>query len=415
MSKKIKILVVPSDRTGVSFFRSTKPHLYLEQMYPDEFHVDIEYQPQLNNDTWLSQYDIIHYHRTLGPYEQLDKLTEKLKKLGIVSIMDIDDYWAPGPHHPAHLIIKKNNLDTNIINNLKCAEYVTTTTDIFAKEISKYNKNVFVLPNAIDTEEKQFKPNPEISEKIRIGWLGGSSHEHDLNLLKGLVSKLKSDNLLDKIQFVLCGFDLRGYVTIIDEKTGQQTQRKIIPKESVWYRYEQIFTDDYKSISPEYKEHLLRFTKEEFEGIEHESYRRVWTKPISSYANNYNLFDISLAPLEENTFNKMKSQLKVIEAGFHKKAIIAQNFGPYQIDLKNAYVKSDTKHGESGFDNTANSYMVDSVKNHKQWYQYLKKLITNPEQIQILGTNLHKTVSENYSLKKVSEDRRKLYKNLVGK
>jgi hypothetical protein len=26
------------------------------------------------------------------------------------------------------------------------------------------------------------------------------------------------------------------------------------PKESVWYQYEKIFTDDYKTISPEYKD-----------------------------------------------------------------------------------------------------------------------------------------------------------------
>ena len=68
-------------------------------------------------------------------------------------------------------------------------------------------------------------------------------------------------------------------------------------------------------------------------GVQNEPYRRVWTKPITSYASNYNLFDISLAPLKESTFNKVKSQLKVIEAGFHKKAIIAQDFGPYQIDM----------------------------------------------------------------------------------
>ena len=69
---KIKVLVVPSDRTGVSFFRSTKPHITLETMFPDEFHVDIEYEPKLTDDKWLSQYDIIHYHRTLGPYEHMN-------------------------------------------------------------------------------------------------------------------------------------------------------------------------------------------------------------------------------------------------------------------------------------------------------------------------------------------------------
>jgi glycosyltransferase involved in cell wall biosynthesis len=329
--------------------------------------------------------------------------------------MDLDDYWSPGQHHPAYLIIKNSGMDKKILENIKTAQYVTTTTPIFADEISKYNKNVFVVPNAIDQSEKQFIPTPEKSDRIRIGWLGGSSHLKDLELLKGLVNKLKSEGLLDKVQFVLCGFDLRGHVAMIDEKTGQQKQRKITPKESVWYKYEQIFTDNYSTISPEYKEHLLRFTKEEFEGVENEPYRRVWTKPISSYASNYNLFDVSLAPLVENTFNKVKSQLKVIEAGFHKKAIIAQDFGPYKIDLVSAYEKPKTKNGEPIFNDNGNAYIVDSTKNHKLWYQYVKKLINNPEQIKILGDNLHKCVLEKYSIEKVTEDRRNLYKSLVKK
>lgn len=412
---KINVLVVPSDRTGVSYFRSTKPHLQLEQMFPDEFHVDIVYEPRLDDNNWLKQYDVIHYHRTLGPYEQMPQLIERLKGLGIKSIMDIDDYWAPGNHHPAHMLIKNNELDKKIAANLRVAERVMTTTPIFAEEISRYNKDVVVFPNAIDPSEKQFTPKPVKSDKIRIGWLGGSSHLHDLQLLEGLVSRLKADGLLDKVQFVLCGFDTRGVVTMIDERTGQQQQRKIQPKESVWYKYEQIFTSDYSTISPEYKDHLMRFTKDEFEGVENEPYRRVWTKPISSYASNYNLFDISLAPLEENKFNKMKSQLKVIEAGFHGKAIVAQDFGPYQIDLTNAYVKANNKKEQPKFDENANAYLVNSGRNHKQWYQHLKRLITNPEQIDILAKNLQETVTDTYSIEKVTSDRRNFYKELVGK
>jgi len=77
--KKIRILVVPSDRTGVSYYRSTKPHIHLEELYPDSFRVDIDYEPKLNDDEWLKQYDIIHYHRTLGSYEKMESLLEKLK------------------------------------------------------------------------------------------------------------------------------------------------------------------------------------------------------------------------------------------------------------------------------------------------------------------------------------------------
>ena len=786
--KKTRILVVPSDRSGVGYFRSVAPHLGLERFYPNEFHVDIEERPDLNNDEYLKQYDIIHYHRTLGQYEQMPSLLNKLKNLGITTIMDLDDYWAPGAHHPAYLIIKNSKMDEKIIGNLKVAEHITTTTDIFAKEIEKYNKNVYVLPNAIDPTEKQYTPTPEKSDRIRIGWLGGScmtpdteiltndgwkrfdelnqtelvatlnpntqeleyhkptgyicepfdgelncaknglieyevtpnhnmyasvakslthkklnleliqseklhgknfhvkknaiwvgkeeeyfilpmlneyaeveenqsyidrliskkrynglsdkygsdkyinmdmwleffgfwmaegwttktkglhqvgiaqtkdngylshmydllvkmgfkptytkdktqirvfdkqlweylsnfgnaydkfipqevlhlssrqlsifldwfikgdgcvennkyartraytcsptlannlqelalklgisatitnrgkrtsqikgrdiksqydslvinftkhpnvskhnkntplvkseeqytrpykgnvycvevqnhiiyvrrngkpmwignSHLEDLKLLTGLVNKFKSDNLLDKVQFVLCGFDTRGHITMINPETGQQTQRPIKPMESVWYKYEQIFTADYSTVSEEYKKHLLSFSKEEFEGVENEPYRRVWTKPVSTYATNYNLFDISLAPLADNTFNKVKSQLKVIESGFHKKALVAQDFGPYQIDLVNARRKPSDKKDQNFFNEEGNAYLVNN--DTKEWYQFLKRLVTNPEQIEILSNNLYNTVKDTYSIEAVSKQRRELYLSLL--
>jgi hypothetical protein len=44
----------------------------------------------------------------------------------------------------------------------------------------------------------------------------------------------------------------------------------------------------------------MKFTQTEYADIANEPYRRVWTKPISTYALNYNLFDISLAPLDEH-------------------------------------------------------------------------------------------------------------------
>jgi glycosyltransferase involved in cell wall biosynthesis len=369
----------------------------------------VDYEPDLNNDTWLKQYDIIHYHRTLGGFEQMAVLNEKLKNLGILSFMDLDDYWAVGEHHPAYHLVKNHELDKKILENIKSAENVITTTKIFANEIAKYNKNVFILANAVDPTEKQFTPKLEASDRLRIGWLGGSSHLKDLEILNGVVGRLRTDKLLDKVQFVLCGFDTRGTHTVIDSVTKQQTTRPITPKESVWFQYEKIFTDNYQTVSPEYKDYLMKFTQDEYNDLANEPYRRVWTKPISTYASNYNLFDVSLAPIEEHIFNKVKSQLKVIEAGFHHKAIIAQDFGPYQIDLKNAI-----QYG-GGFDVTANSILIDTVKNHKDWYNAIKKLIQNPEIITILQENLYNTVKDTYSMDKVTEERRDLYLSLLNK
>ena len=413
MSKKIKVLVVPSDRTGVGYFRSTKPHITLENNHSDEFHVDIDYEPKIHDDNFLKQYDVIHYHRSLGPFENMDKVLDRCDELGIVTMMDIDDYWSPGKHHPAHLIIKQSEMDKKILNNIKIARNVVTTTPLFAEEIKKYNKNVHILPNAIDPNEKQYTSNPEPSDKLRIGWLGGSSHLKDLELLGNFIAQLKSNNLIDKVQMVLCGFDLRGNVTIIDEKTGQRRQRPIQPHESVWYQYEKIFTDNYSIVSEDYKKHLLSFKQEEYEGVENEGYRRVWTKPVSTYATNYNLFDVSLAPLEEHIFNKVKSQLKVIEAGFHKKAIIAQDFGPYQIDLTSYYDRPQKGQHELPVNPDGNALLVKSNKNHKDWFRNIKRLVETPELVTELSSKLYETVKDTYSIDAVTKNRRDLYVKLL--
>ena len=409
MSKKINVLVVPSDRTGVGYFRSTNPHIALENQYPEEFKVEIDYEPDLNNEKWLGKFDILHFHRQIGPFDNTPIIVEKCKRLGITLIMDIDDYWAPGTHHPAHQIIKANKVDKGILANLRATEHVITTTPLFAKDISRINKNVHIIPNAIDPNEKQFKRKPTKSDRIRIGWLGGSSHLHDLKILEGVVGKIRNAGLIDKVQFVLCGFDLRGTITNINEQTGEQKTRDIESHESVWLKYEKIFTDDYKTVSPEYKKFLDEHKKGEYADVDNEPYRRVWTKPINTYATNYNLFDISIAPLEENTFNYSKSQLKVIEAAFHNKALLVQDYGPYQLDCKNVYQKGGT------LDMTGNAFMIPTSKNRKIWDRHLIKLIENPEMIQTLADNLSNTICPQYSMEAVTKKRRELYLELIKK
>ena len=39
--------------------------------------------------------------------------------------MDLDDHWSPGPDHPAHQIIKQNELDKKISNNLRVSRNIT--------------------------------------------------------------------------------------------------------------------------------------------------------------------------------------------------------------------------------------------------------------------------------------------------
>ena len=248
MSKKIKVLILPSDTSGVGKFRSVDPHVKLQNQYPNDFHVDINYTPNIDDLDFWKDYQIVHFHRTIGQdYDRCPTFIETLKSMGIIVICDIDDYWLPGKEHPIHQLIVQNGLHKKIVANLKASSYVTTTTEIFANEIRKYNKNVFVFPNAIDPNDPQFTEQTKPSEKIRVGWLGGSSHLHDLKLLDGMVNKLKP--IQDKLQYYLCGFDTRGNVTEINQQTGEKVQRPIKPEETVWVKYEEIFTNKYKIIN----------------------------------------------------------------------------------------------------------------------------------------------------------------------
>jgi glycosyltransferase involved in cell wall biosynthesis len=406
MKEKINVLVLPSDKTGVGKFRSVDPHVFLQNLYPDDFHVDIDYEPQINNIEYWKKYQIIHAHRTIGhDYDFAPKLIEWLKSLGIIVIVDLDDYWLPTKEHPIHSLIVQNKIDEKIKVNLKAASYVTTTTDIFANEIRKINKNVIVFPNAINPKEAQFNQPTPPSEKIRIGWLGGSSHLHDLALMDGFVQKNSMIN--DKLQYVICGFDTRGTVTEVNPQTGEQKQRNILPHETVWARYEEIFTSNYKTTDEEYKKFLLNFKEEEYKSNTELPYVRVWTKPVNTYAMNYSKFDISLAPIKNHIFNRMKSQLKVIEAGFYKKALIASEIGPYTIDLVHCL-----KNGE--FNDNGNAILIPENRNHSDWSKSIKKLVDNPEMIKELGERLYNTVKDKYDLNKVTDERASWYKSLIN-
>ena len=107
------------------------------------FHVDIDYEPKINDYNYWRQYDIVHFHRSIGQdFDQANSLIQKLNLMGVVTIMDLDDYWLPTKEHPAYHLVMQHKIPTKKIfkTNIKVAKYVTTTTPIFADEIKKYNK-----------------------------------------------------------------------------------------------------------------------------------------------------------------------------------------------------------------------------------------------------------------------------------
>lgn len=414
--KKIKILIVPSDSQGVGHFRSIWPAQALTKHFGDEFEVEINLGPNVENLPYLKSFDIIHFHRHLGPYELMEKTFSELKAAGVTLIMDIDDFWEPPSTHPLYQIVKQEKLGEKIIRTMELSDYVTTTTDIFASHIRKHNPNVIVMPNALDMDDKMWKSEvmPNETDKCRISWIGGSSHLHDLKLIENSMSLLHNNkDLEDKFQIIMCGFDIRGSVTEI-RPDGSRHSRAILPHETVWLKFEEIFTNKYSNLKKdeEYFKWLGKIKKEEYPGQYTKNYVRRWTLPLTQYGKHYDYCDVCLAPISAvdvhqtdkgqiinrvNLFNEVKSELKIIEAGMKKKCLIAQDFGIYKKLLKN---------GETGI-------LVSDNKDG--WYKAMRKVILDPGYREMLANNLHEYVKDKYELKNVTGDRAVIYKDILSK
>ena len=405
---KINILVNPNDRAGSGKYRCVDPHVALQNNFSNDFFVEVNDKIDFDDMNYLKKFQLFFFHRVpQNNYGRAVEIIKKIKGFGGKVIIDLDDHWNLDPSHGLYNQSKLHNFAGTIIAVLKEADLVTVTTHFLQKEVLKFNKNCVVLPNAINPNEPQFKPNPSESERLRFGWLGGSSHIKDIELLKDIPERASS--YVDKIQIVLCGYDTRGTVRAFNKETQQWMERQMQPIETTWFMYEVMLTNNFKLLgnNQEYLKHLLKFDQQATYDDQNLAYRRIWTKSIDNYARGYNEFDVALAPLNDSSFNLYKSQLKIIEAGFHKKALIAQNYGPYTIDLVSAVQKG------GAFNSKGNALLVETSKNHKQWSQHVKRLIENPNLVKDLGENLYEMVKDRFDINIVTKERAEIYKNLI--
>ena len=395
--KKIKILAISLDNDGVGYYRMNSPYLTLND--PD---IDVKLLTMSDfsfkfTEENLKDFNIIVYHKGIPFRDQNDMVnfSNIIRKYGIKIVYEIDDYWLLDSSHINYKQWKNGNSMQNTINQIKGSHFVTTTTPIFAAEISKLNPNVIVFENAINHREYQWTPNKVKSDKIRFLWGGGITHKPDLMLMKDSFKTINK-SFVDKSQVYMCGFDMR-----IRTKQGIFIDD---PKRNMWGTFESIFTNNGRHIyNHEYKKWLSEVDDNDRlnygynEEYKDEFYQRRWTKPIFTYGTMYNEADVALAPLKDLHFNKMKSQLKVIEAGAHKCPIIASNFGPYQLDI------IDGKHG----------FLIDE-SDKRGWYEKMKWFLDNPNAIEDMGLSLNELVLKRYTLERVNKKRTDFFKHIVN-
>jgi glycosyltransferase involved in cell wall biosynthesis len=320
----MKIAYIQSTSKGVNYHRLTKPLSLFEDV-------------TAYNTIPLDKVDevdceVLIFNRCMIEPEQLD-IIQKFKSKGVKIIVDIDDYWILPDHHVSYKAHKEIGQAKRVIQALTFADEVWTTHTKLAEKITKYNKRLRIYPNAIDSSEAQWQPMKTESDKLRIGFVGSVTHERDLYLTADAF-RVAHDTL--NIEAVVCGY---SEVTSV-----------------IYNRFAYIMS-----------------------GRKNTNTRLIAELDEFSYGTFYDQFDIAIAPLEENTFNTLKSNLKIIEAGMKATPIIVSHTHPYVDDhpaifKTNNWRKSFKKVSRLGKDRlkelglSLREYVLEKyeLKNHKR-------------------------------------------------
>ena len=367
------LLVTQVNETGLTYHRQRIPHINLERNYP-EYKLAICYDINLVTDEELKDFQIVSFLRLVDYQFRTQDIIYRCKKAGCKVVIDIDDYWKLHPTHELFKAYEENKIAEQTVAGLELADYVTCTTEHFADRIRQHNPNVLVLPNSIDTTEPQFENKPVNADRLRLGWIGGIYHHKDIRLMYEGFKEVFKDVKNDKFQMSLGGCGAN----------------------QVYQFLEVIYTDAYKNIKSDfYRGYLKEYREQDNDLANAQPYKRLWGKSVFQYASLYNEIDVALVPLVEHNFNSFKSQIKIIEAGFFKKAVIVSNVMPYTIDC-----------------NRSNSILVSPDKRNRGWGVAMKSLIVNPNRVQDLGEAMYETVKDKYNMDNVNVSRDQLYKSL---
>lgn len=332
----MNILGLSSKTSGCGYHRVLLPLGFMEGI--------TGYVTNLVTDDKIEGWDILLYNRMCA-YQTQWAATRDLFKFKIV--MDLDDYWKLPPSH-----INSQHYENHaevIENNIREADLVTVTNQALADKVRPLNSNVVILPNALPFGRNQFIEDRRESDRVRIFWAGGATHESDIAMLRGPFQKLKAHS--SKIQMVLGGF------------TDTDLMSRVI-----WNRMFSSFT--------------LGGTL---------PYMKIHGTGPNNYMQMYEHADIMVIPLEESEWHACKSNLKILEAAAKRIPVIVSNVAPYNQDA---------------------DIPVLWVNSQKDWFEHLNFLINNPKERIELGNKLYEYCKEKYSIERINKDRFAAYESI---
>lgn len=281
-----------------------------------------ELLPQIDMNSIINKkiFDIIVIQRS-NPYAT--EILKRAKKLKIKVIYETDDFL---------LNIKKDNnaynemqrLKPGIIKSIDNADVVTTSTTQIANKFKEMDKKVKIIRNYQLNTVKSLKPFKS-NKNIKIGYFGTFTHSQDLKLIENPMKEII--NKYD-VQFEVIG---------------------VAGSESDWYTVKKL---------PYYPMSSSTFMKWLVSQID---------------------WDIGVAPLVNNDFNRCKSELKYIEYTALGIPTVASDIEGYReviIDRFNGFL----------------------ARNQTDWIKKISKLIEDNAFRHAMVNNARENILKNYNL-----------------
>lgn len=255
---------------------------------------------------------------------EVQKMIELAKYFNKAVFFDIDDLVIDKKYTDKIEYVKqmskadKATYDDGVVRmgeTMKLCDYCITTTPALARELRKYDKEVYINKNVasekmVELSLNALKNTKKDVDKIRIGYLSGSiTHNPDFEMIKPALIKIMDE--FKNVQLVVMG--------LLD-----------LPKELM--RFED------------------RIIKQPFEN---------WEKLPEVIAG----LDINLAPIEESIFNEAKSENKWTEAALCKVVTVASGFGIFKEVISDGETGILCRDGEEWYKKLKNIVEDSSLRN----------------------------------------------------
>ncbi len=351
MPKQLKVLFLPTANAGVVWHRMMKFFKWLRKdpsMNPamDSFDpkrmTPYEWQFYAKNNKMLltqieylvKQADVVVMGYVISDYGIA--LIKALKKLFPEKpiLMEMDDYCLGlNDYSPAFNTYKPGSEAADaVVSQMQIVDGMVVTTEYLKKLYKPYNKRINIVENCIDFEIwNNLKPIKKRGKKLRIGWIGASTHNEDLKYIEKSLYRILEKH--KNVEMYICGGAPQFMI-------GRHPRIKCDNKWVDVYKYPQSLKN--------------------------------------------RCFDIGLAPLLDNNFNRAKSNLRWLEYSALGIPTVASRVEPFSKSIE---------YGKTGY----------LCSEPDEWVEALSILIENPSKRKELGSNAKKEVEINYNIKNVAK------------